>query len=97
MKSGPAGGGREVRLPEVALERSLVAEPLGLLVGIDVAPHPRHERAVVQGVAFIVCQADPLAQRERDQALAQPMLHRLTHTEVRTERKDPEQLGKRHR
>ena len=43
--------------PEVALQREVVPEPLGLLVRVDVASHPGNERHVVEDRAVIVVQS----------------------------------------
>ncbi len=53
---------RKVGLAEVALQRRLVAEPLGLLVGVHVAPHPCHERAEENCIAIVLPQLDPLSE-----------------------------------
>ena len=85
----PAGRGGEVDQAGVVLQRGLVAEPLGLLVGVDVAADPGQHRAEVDGVALLVAEPDPLGQAERDHRLAQYVLHRLPHAEVDAEREDP--------
>jgi hypothetical protein len=83
----------EIGVPEVGLQRHLVAEPLGLLVGIDVAAYPDQERGVVDDLTVGLVQVHPLGQPQRDQALAQDVLHRLAHTQVGAERQHAEQFG----
>ena len=57
--------------------RMIVAEPLGLLVRVDVAADPGDQRGVVDDRARLLVQADPSSEPHRDQALAQHVLHRL--------------------
>ena len=84
---------REIGPAEVALQHHLVPEPLRLLVGIDVAADPRDQGAEVDGLALAAREADPVGERQRDQALPQHMLHRLAHPQVDAEGQDAEQLG----
>ncbi len=93
MNSGRLLAAGEVDEAGVALQRGLVAEPLGLLVGVDVAADPGEQRAEVDGVALVGVEADPLGQPERDHRLAQHVLHRLAHAEVDAEGEHAEQLG----
>ena len=81
---------------EVGLEGEIVAEPLRLLVGVDVTSHPREERGVVDRHALRLVQADALAQAHRDQALAEDVLHRLPQPEVGTQRQDGEEFRTAH-
>jgi hypothetical protein len=50
----------EIGVPEVGFQCHLVAEPLGLLVGVDMAAHPGQERGVVDNLAVGLVQAHPL-------------------------------------
>jgi len=89
----PGGGRAEIRVPEVGLERGVVAEPLRLLVGVDVTSHPGQQGRVVHDLPVGLVKAKPLGQPHRDQALAQDVLHRLAHAQVSPERQDAEQFG----
>ena len=62
MNSGPKVAVAKVGLAEVALQRRLVAEPLGLLVGVDVAADPGHERAEENCIAIVLLELDPLSE-----------------------------------
>ena len=73
MNSGPGGGVGEVDLAEVAFECHLVSEPLSLLVGVDVAPNPGHERS----------EEDRLASRGRPGRSARPAQARSGIAEAR--------------
>ncbi len=79
----PGGGGREVDVAEVGLERQVVAEPFRLLVGVDVTAHPGEQGRVVHHLTVGLVQAQALGQPQADQALAQHVLHRLAHAQVR--------------
>ncbi len=81
---------------EVGLERQIVPEPLRLLVGVDVTPHPREERGVVDRHALCLVQADPLTEAHRDQAFTEHVLHRLAQSEVGPQRQDREELRTAH-
>ena len=83
----------EIGVREVGLQRHLVAEPLRLLVGVDMAAHPDQQGRVVDDLVVGLVQAHPLGQPQRDQALAQDVLHRQAHAQVGAERQDAEQFG----
>ena len=89
----PGGDRAEVGVPEVGLQRRVIAEPLRLLVGVNVASHPGQHGRVVDDFPVGFVQAHPLGQPERDEALAQDVLHRLTHAQVGAERQHAEQFG----
>jgi hypothetical protein len=74
---------REIGPAELDLKRRVVAEPLRLLVRVDVASHPGNQSRVVDNLSFGLIQAKPLGEPERDQTLAQHMFHRLAHAQVR--------------
>jgi hypothetical protein len=82
--------------PRVALEHEVVAEPLGLLVRVDVAADVRQQRGVVEDRPLLVAQLEPFRQPQRDQALPQDVLHRLSEPEVGAEREDRDELGQAH-
>src|SRR6266566_1112045 len=88
-----SGDRAEVGVPEVGLQGHLVAEPLRLLVGVDVAAHPGQQGRVVHDLPVGFVQAHPLGQPQRDQALAQDVFHRLAHAQVGAERQHAEQFG----
>jgi hypothetical protein len=77
----------------VPLQCLIVAEPLRLLVGVDVAAQPRHERGVIQRPPLRLVESDTLAEAERDEALAHDVFHRLSHAEVGAERESGKQFG----
>jgi hypothetical protein len=87
------GDRAEIGVPEVGLQHHLVAEPLRLLVGVDVAAHPGQQGRVVHDLPVGLVQAHPLGQPQRDQALAQDVLQRLAHAQVGAERQHAEQFG----
>ena len=89
-------GSRTVDEGEVCFERQIVAEPLGLLVGVDVASDPREERGVEDRGARRFVQADALGQAHRDQALPEDVLHGLPQPEVGPQRQDGEELRAAH-
>jgi predicted nicotinamide N-methyase len=75
------------------LDADVVTEPLRLLVGIRVAAHVDEQRGVVDDGPLLLVQADSLGQPQRDQALAQHVLHRLSEAEVDAERQRGHELG----
>ena len=84
--------------PEVVVvlpraEGNVVTEPLRLFVGVGVAPDIDEQCGVVHGRAFAVVQPDAIREPERDRALAQHMLHRLSEAEVDPERQRRDKLG----
>ena len=82
-----------VPLRDVGLQGLVVAEPLGLLVGIDVASHPRQHGGVVDDPAFGLVEPLQVRQVQRDERLAQDVLHRMTHAEIGAERQRGQQLA----
>jgi hypothetical protein len=74
------------------LQGDVVAEPLGLLVGVGVAADVDEQSGVVDGRALLFVEPDSLGQSQRDQALPQDVLHRLPETEVYAERERGHQL-----
>jgi hypothetical protein len=78
------------------LEGNVVAEPLRLLVRVGVAPDVDQQRRVVHRRPPWPVEPHPLRDPQRDQALAQYVLHRLAETEVDTQRQRSDQLGKSH-
>ena len=79
-----------------ALQRDVVAEPLGLLVRVRVAADVDEQRAVVDDRPRLLVGAEPLGQPERDQALPQHVLHRLSEAEVDAERERGDELRQAH-
>src|SRR5262249_4542215 len=93
------GGGRHgapkvISIVAVALDRQFIAEPLGLLICIGVAAHPRQQSGVVQDRALRLVQTQMLGQAQGYETGPHHVLHRLTQTEVGTERQESDQFGK---
>ena len=74
------------------LEGDVVAEPLGLLVGVGVAAHVDEEGGVVDDRALLLVEPETLGEPQRDQALPQDVLHRLPEPEVDPERERGNEL-----
>ena len=93
--------GRRAQAPQLVvvlrrLQRDVVAEPLRLLVGVGVAAHVDEQRGVVDGDALLLRQVLALGEPQRDQALAEDVLHRLPEAEVDAERERRDELSKPH-
>ena len=87
--SDPGGGAANAvhRLGVLGgLQLDVVAEPLGLLVGIGMTSDVDEQRGVVDDRSIDVLEADPLREPERDQALPKDVLQRLSEPEVDAER-----------
>ena len=56
-------GAREVGVPEIGLQRGVVAEPLRLFVGVDVAADPGDQRRVVDDLRSAASRPSPSASR----------------------------------
>jgi hypothetical protein len=82
-----------VRPVLVGFQGDVVAEPLRLLVRIRVAADVDEERGVVDICSLVVIEAELLSDAQRDQALAQHVLHRLPEAEVDPERQRRDELG----
>src|SRR5216683_6796188 len=76
----------------VGLQRDVITEPLGLLVGVGVATHVREQRRVVDDRSLVLVETEVLGETQRDPALAQYVLHRLAEPEVDTERQRTDEL-----
>ena len=74
------------------LQRDVVAEPFRLLMRIRVARDVDEERGVVHGPAHLLVETEPFGDTQRDQALAEHVLHRLAKAEIDAERKRRDQL-----
>ena len=83
----------EIDLADVVLHRLVVTEPFRLLVGVDVARHPRQHRGVVDDLALRRREPDALGQPQRHEALPQHVLHRMTHAQIGAQRQRRQQLG----
>jgi hypothetical protein len=79
-------------LVSARLERDVVAEPLGLLVRVGMTPDIDEQGRVVDDRALVLAQADALAEAQRDEGLAQHVLHRLAEAEVDAERQGRDEL-----
>jgi hypothetical protein len=91
-------GGRRARAAKLVfvlrgLQRDVVAEPLRLLVRVGVAPDVDEQRGVVDDRPRLVVEAEPLGDAQRDQGLAQHVLHRLPEAQVDPERERRDELG----
>ena len=87
---------RAIDEPGVVLEGDVVAEPLGLLVGVDVTPHPRQQPAVVDDTPLGLVQAQPFGESQGDQALPDDVLHGLSQPQVGAQRQRCDQFGQAH-
>ena len=74
------------------LQRDVVAEPLRLLVGVGVTADVDEQRRVVDDGSLLLVEPEPLRESQRDQALAQNVLHRLAEAEVDPQRERRHQL-----
>ena len=74
------------------LQCDVVAEPLRLLVGVDMAADVDEQSGVVHRCALLLVQPDALRQSESDQALPQDVLHRLTEAQIDAERERGDEL-----
>ena len=93
----PECGGSAACAPELVivlprLQRDVVAEPFRLFVGVGMTAHIDEQRRVVDVGALLFVQPDSIGEPERDQALPQHVLHRLTESEVDTERQRRDEL-----
>ena len=75
------------------LHRDVVAEPFRLLVRVRVTADVDEQRRVVDGDALLLVRTRLLGDPQRDQALAQHVLHRLPEAEVDAERQRRDELG----
>ena len=67
------------------LQRDVIAEPFGLLVRVGVATDVDEQGRVIQNGPVLGVEPDPLTQPQRDEALAQDVLHGLTEPEIDAE------------
>ena len=86
----------QVGQPGIALYDQVVAEPLCLLVGVDVAADVRQERGVVEHRPLLLIELEPVTEPQGNEALSKHVLHRLAEPEVGTERQDRHELGEPH-
>ena len=97
----PQGRQRSAQGPKLVvvlagLQGDVVAEPLGLLVGVGVAAHVDQQGRVVDDRALLLVEADAFGQAQGDHALAQHVLHRLAEAQVDPEGQGGHQLGQSH-
>ena len=78
------------------LHRDVVAEPLGLLVCVGVAADVDQQRRVVDDCPVVLVESYAFGESQRDQALAQHVLHRLPEAEVDPERERRYELREPH-
>ena len=74
------------------LERDVVAEPLGLLMGVGVAADVAEQGRVVHRRSGRLVDAGLLGQPQSDQALSKDVLHRLVEPEVDPQRQGGDEL-----
>ncbi len=91
-----AGGGpaqAESVLELGGLHGDVVAKPLGLLVRIRMAPDIDQESRVVDGRPRLLVESELFCQPQRDQALAEHVLHGLPEPQIDPQRQCGEELG----
>jgi hypothetical protein len=91
VRDRPADAGHLVLVLE-RLEREVISEPLRLFVRIRVTPHPDEQRGVIHDRPVSVIETEPFRESERDQALAQDVLHRLAEPQIDPQRQRRHQL-----
>ena len=74
------------------LHRDVVAEPLRLLVRVGMTADVDEQGGVVDDRPLLLVEPDALGEPQRDEALAQHVLHRLAETEVDAERERRDEL-----
>ena len=74
------------------LERDVVAEPLRLLVRVGMTADVDQQGGVVDRHPLLLAETRVVGQPQRDQALAQHVLHRLAEPQVHAERQRRDQL-----
>ena len=79
------------------LHGDVVAEPLGLFVGVGMAADVDEQRGIVDRRSFDLVEAEQLAETQRDQALTKDMFHRLPEPEIDAQRQRRDQLGQPNR
>ena len=75
------------------LDRDVVAEPSRLLVRVGMTADVDEQGGVVDDRALLLVEPHALGDPQRDEALAEHVLHRLAETEVDAERKRRYKLG----
>ena len=66
----------------VGLERDVVAEPLGLLMGVGMTADVDEQGRVVDDGSLVLAKPDRFGETHRDHGLAQHVLHRLAEPEI---------------
>ena len=74
------------------LQRDVIAEPFRLLMRVGVTPNADEQRGVIHVRSPLLVNPDPLGEPQRDQALAQHVLHRLAKPEIDAERQRGDEL-----
>jgi hypothetical protein len=77
-------------------QRDVVPEPLRLLVRVDVTAHVDEQGGVVDGRSLGLIEPYPLGQAQRDHAVAEHVLHRLSEAEIDAERERRDELREPH-
>jgi hypothetical protein len=86
----------QVRGVHVGAQCDVIAEPPGLLVGVDMAADPRQQRDVVDDHALGLIETAALAEPEGDHALPKHVLHRMAQPQIGAQRQRRDQLGQAH-
>ena len=73
-------------------QRDVVSEPFRLLVSVRMAAHVDEQGGVVDDGAGLVVHPEAFGQAQRNQALAQDVLHRLSEAEIDPERERCDEL-----
>ena len=73
-------------------ERDIVTKPFGLFVSVGVATDVHQKSRVVDRRTLFFVEPQKVCQTNRDDALAQDVLHRLAKTKIHAERKGADQL-----
>jgi len=92
-REGHRGEADHVDVASVHLQRDVVAEPLRLFVGVDVAAHPGDQAEVVDDRPRVLVEPESLGEPQCDQRLPHHVLHRLAEAQVGPERDHRDQLG----
>jgi hypothetical protein len=88
-----AGSTKIIGVVGVALEPQVIPQPFRLLVGVGVTTDPGEQPGVVDDLTFGLGELQSIGQTQRHQTCPDHVLHRLAQAEIRTERKQRNELG----
>jgi hypothetical protein len=80
-----ASGIADVEVSGIVLERLVVAEPLGLFVGVYVASQPGQHGGVIHNLAFLLVHPETFGEAQRYVGLPEHMLGRVPQSKVGAE------------